>query len=131
MLLEVGCATSICCLQWDSSAEIDCPAHFTVPCAVLLAGNAVNARCELGATTYQPNILGTKGPRKMTVLIPKLDMQTNRPLKQQPKGDRDSMLNRWMGHAVHSLPVRMQNWRYYQKRQCSGEEQGKPLRGPL
>jgi hypothetical protein len=57
-------------------------------------GNAVNARCELAAVTYQTNVLGTKGPRKMTVLIPKLDSHTSRPLKLQPDSNRNGMLAR-------------------------------------
>ena len=47
--------------------------------------------------TYQPNVLGTKGPRKMTVLLPKLDGASGRPLKLAPRGERDGMLSRWAG----------------------------------
>lgn len=64
-------------------------------CRPSVAGNVVNARSELAAVTYQTNVLGTKGPRKMTVLIPKLDPAGNKPLKLQPKNDREGMLARW------------------------------------
>lgn len=50
------------------------------------------ARCELGTALYQTNVLGTKGPRKMTVLIPKLDMDGQRALPLRPKGEHDTLL---------------------------------------
>ena len=31
------------------------------------------ARTELGAVTYEYNVLGTRGPRKMTTIIPTVD----------------------------------------------------------
>lgn len=34
--------------------------------------SADSTRAEIGLVRYQTNILGTRGPRKMTVLIPKL-----------------------------------------------------------
>lgn len=50
------------------------------------------AQCELGAALYQTNVLGTKGPRKMTVLIPKLEAGGQRPLALSPKGEGDTLL---------------------------------------
>ena len=32
--------------------------------------SALAARCELGAVLYQYNVLGTRGPRKMTAIVP-------------------------------------------------------------
>jgi hypothetical protein len=37
-----------------------------------VGGEAGEARCELGAMLYTPNVLGAKGPRKMTTVLPKL-----------------------------------------------------------
>ena len=37
-----------------------------------------NVRSELGGVLYQYNILGTRGPRKMTVVIPSLDSNNTR-----------------------------------------------------
>lgn len=34
-------------------------------------------RVELGGVVYQHNVLGTRGPRKMTALLPKVDHDTN------------------------------------------------------
>ena len=41
---------------------------FQPPCNV-----GVKVRSELGLVRYQYNVLGTRGPRKMTVIIPRLD----------------------------------------------------------
>lgn len=41
---------------------------------------------------YQPNVLGTKGPRKMTVLIPKLDSSGSRPAGRAPASKADTLL---------------------------------------
>lgn len=37
-----------------------------------MAGMGAPGSCELGAVMYAPNIIGTKGPRKVTVVLPKL-----------------------------------------------------------
>lgn len=37
-------------------------------------------RKELGVILYEANVLGTKGPRKMKVLLPALDMDGRRAL---------------------------------------------------
>lgn len=37
------------------------------------------SRQELGAVTYQYNVMGTRGPRKMVALVPALDAE-NKPL---------------------------------------------------
>lgn len=43
---------------------------------------------------YQPNVLGTKGPRKMTVLIPKLDSSGGRPAGKAPGSEGETLLGR-------------------------------------
>jgi hypothetical protein len=49
-------------------------------------------KCELGAALYQTNVLGTKGPRKMTVLVPKLAPGGRTPHLTQPKGEGSTLL---------------------------------------
>lgn len=41
-----------------------------------------NVRCELGAVSYQHNVLGTRGPRKMTVVVPAINEQTLKPKRR-------------------------------------------------
>jgi hypothetical protein len=48
--------------------------------------------CELGGVIYEPNMLGTKGPRKMTVLLPKLDSSGERPVAVKGTGAVDGTL---------------------------------------
>jgi len=51
-----------------------------------------DGRAELGCVTYQYNVLGTRGPRKMTGVIPALD-SSGRCL-YHPQGEEDAMLER-------------------------------------
>ena len=51
------------------------------------------SRQEYGVVTYQYNVLGTRGPRKMTAAISMLDEQG----KRLYKGGANSMLERWVG----------------------------------
>ena len=50
-------------------------------------------RKELGAVLYETNILGYKGPRKMTVIIPAMDQQ-HQPMEFRPMRDADQLLER-------------------------------------
>eukprot|EP00877_Chromochloris_zofingiensis_P001064 jgi/Chrzof1/10959/Cz05g18210.t1 len=52
-------------------------------------------RRELGAVLYQYNVLGTRGPRRMTAAIPALDARGNS--RFQPTGPDDSILDRLKG----------------------------------
>ena len=38
----------------------------------------MSTRCELGAVLYQYNVMGVRGPRKMTALAPKVDSNGRR-----------------------------------------------------
>ena len=51
-------------------------------------------RCELGAVLYEPNLLGTKGPRRMTALVPKLGPGGEAPLALTPCGEGNTLLGR-------------------------------------
>ncbi|XP_075394053.1 tubby-related protein 2 isoform X2 [Tenrec ecaudatus] len=50
-------------------------------------------REELGAVCYETNILGFRGPRKMTVIIPGLDTENQR-MTVQPRNVQESLPNR-------------------------------------
>lgn len=53
------------------------------------SGNsALAARCELGAVMYQYNVLGTRGPRKMTAIVPQVSERNER-VVFRPKSDKD------------------------------------------
>ena len=52
-------------------------------------------------------MLGTKGPRKMTLLIPKLEAGGQRPLALSPRGEHDTLLGRcvasWLAGRLAGL----------------------------
>uniref|UniRef100_A0A3B3BCP2 Tubby-like protein n=1 Tax=Oryzias melastigma TaxID=30732 RepID=A0A3B3BCP2_ORYME len=60
------------------------------------------ARQELAAVCYETNVLGFKGPRKMTVIIPGMNMNFER-LPVRPQNDQESLLNRWQNHSMENL----------------------------
>ncbi|PSC74109.1 king tubby [Micractinium conductrix] len=62
-------------------------------------------RCELGAVMYQTNVLGTKGPRKMTVLLPKLAPGGAKPLALAPMGEGDTLLGQYKSYALGNSVV--------------------------
>ncbi|VDD91915.1 unnamed protein product [Enterobius vermicularis] len=58
--------------------------------------NNDNLRQELAAVVYEVNLMGLKGPRKMTVLIPGIYDAENYCRKQiRPTSEKDSMLEKW------------------------------------
>ncbi|XP_074075844.1 tubby-related protein 2 isoform X2 [Macrotis lagotis] len=57
-------------------------------------------REELGAVCYETNVLGFRGPRKMTIVIPDLDPQNQR-IKAQPQ--TESLLSRLQRGASQGL----------------------------
>ncbi|XP_060507667.2 tubby-related protein 2 isoform X5 [Panthera onca] len=71
-------------------------------------------REELGAVCYETNVLGFRGPRKMTVIIPGIDDQNQR-LRVQPQNEQESLLCRLQRGASQGL-VLLQNkapwWSY-------------------
>ena len=54
-------------------------------------GDPETTRRELGAVVYETNIAGTKGPRKMTVVLPKPG-KDGKPEVFQPKGENDGII---------------------------------------
>uniref|UniRef100_A0A3P9HKK1 Tubby-like protein n=2 Tax=Oryzias latipes TaxID=8090 RepID=A0A3P9HKK1_ORYLA len=60
------------------------------------------ARQELAAVCYETNVLGFKGPRKMTVIIPGMNMNFER-LPVRPQNEQESLLSRWQNHSMENL----------------------------
>ncbi|KAM4796580.1 tubby-related protein 1 isoform 2-T2 [Rhinophrynus dorsalis] len=61
-----------------------------------------NVRQELAAIVYETNVLGFKGPRKMTVLIPGMDEDCER-VPIRPRNDNDGLLQRWQNKNMENL----------------------------
>ena len=56
----------------------------------------VHARQELGTILYKQNVLGSRGPRKMKVIVPNVDENGNR-VVLRPTTNAESMLERYKG----------------------------------
>ncbi|XP_066480740.1 tubby-related protein 1 [Tiliqua scincoides] len=67
-------------------------------------GNAdwSNVRQELAAVFYETNVLGFKGPRKMTVIIPGMNSDNER-VPIRPRNDNDGLLMRWQNRIMDNL----------------------------
>uniref|UniRef100_A0A3Q4BP99 Uncharacterized protein n=1 Tax=Mola mola TaxID=94237 RepID=A0A3Q4BP99_MOLML len=63
---------------------------------------ASNLRQELAAICYETNVLGFKGPRKMSVIIPGMNMDHERVLIR-PRNDHESLLARWQNKNTESV----------------------------
>ncbi|KAG5267400.1 hypothetical protein AALO_G00221320 [Alosa alosa] len=61
-----------------------------------------NTRQELAAICYETNVLGFKGPRKMTVIIPGMNMNFER-IPVRPTSEQDTLLGKWQGRALDNL----------------------------
>ncbi|XP_040886091.1 tubby-related protein 3 isoform X1 [Toxotes jaculatrix] len=61
-----------------------------------------NTRQELAAICYETNVLGFKGPRKMTVIIPGMNMNFER-VPVRPQNEQESLLSRWHSHSLDNL----------------------------
>ncbi|NP_001092462.1 tubby-related protein 3 [Bos taurus] len=59
-------------------------------------------RQELAAVCYETNVLGFKGPRKMSVIIPGMNMNHER-IPFQPRNDHESLLPKWQNKAMENL----------------------------
>ncbi|XP_067346411.1 tubby-related protein 3 isoform X2 [Channa argus] len=69
------------------------------PGALLEEGNT---RQELAAICYETNVLGFKGPRKMTVIIPGMNMSFER-VPVRPQNEQESLISRWQNHSLDNL----------------------------
>ncbi|XP_066580728.1 tubby-related protein 3 isoform X3 [Amia ocellicauda] len=59
-------------------------------------------RQELAAICYETNVLGFKGPRKMTVIIPGMNMNFER-VPVRPQNEQESLLTKWQNHSLDNL----------------------------
>nr|XP_021483047.1 tubby-related protein 2 isoform X3 [Meriones unguiculatus] len=64
--------------------------------------DSARIREELGVVCYETNVLGFRGPRKMTVILPGMDSRKQR-MKVQPQNDQDSILSRLQKGARQGL----------------------------
>ncbi|XP_010014744.1 PREDICTED: tubby-related protein 1 [Nestor notabilis] len=61
-----------------------------------------NVRQELSAVVYETNVLGFKGPRKMTVIIPGMNSDNER-VPIRPRNDNDGLLMRWQNRNMDNV----------------------------
>ncbi|XP_058882912.1 tubby protein homolog isoform X1 [Acipenser ruthenus] len=61
-----------------------------------------NTRQEMAAICYETNVLGFKGPRKMTVVIPGMNMSHDR-VPVRPRNDHESLLTKWQNRSMDNL----------------------------
>uniref|UniRef100_A0A8C4ZFP9 Tubby-like protein n=1 Tax=Gadus morhua TaxID=8049 RepID=A0A8C4ZFP9_GADMO len=61
-----------------------------------------NTRQELAAVCYETNVLGFKGPRKMTVIIPGMNMNFER-VPVRPSSEQESLLSKWQNRCLENL----------------------------
>ncbi|XP_061100629.1 tubby protein homolog isoform X2 [Conger conger] len=63
---------------------------------------ASNLRQELAAICYETNVLGFKGPRKMSVIIPGMNMEHER-VSIRPRNEHETLLARWQNKSTESV----------------------------
>ncbi|XP_027033938.1 tubby protein isoform X1 [Tachysurus fulvidraco] len=63
---------------------------------------ATNLRQELAAICYETNVLGFKGPRKMSVIIPGMNMEHER-VCIRPRNEHETLLARWQNKSTESV----------------------------
>ncbi|XP_062917963.1 tubby protein homolog isoform X2 [Mobula hypostoma] len=64
--------------------------------------DACNLRQELAAICYETNVLGFKGPRKMSVIIPGMNMDHER-VSIRPRNEHETLLARWQNKNTESV----------------------------
>jgi len=65
-------------------------------------GDKDHLRKELAAVVYETNVLGFKGPRKMTVVIPGMTLEQER-VDVSPKTDNDGLVERYKRKHMDNL----------------------------
>ena len=58
---------------------------------------------EVAAVRYEVNVLGTKGPRKMTAIMPAIDAESGRPLARAPSIHADNSIIERCCHASSAV----------------------------
>ncbi|XP_031798275.1 tubby protein homolog isoform X4 [Sarcophilus harrisii] len=61
-----------------------------------------NLRQELAAICYETNVLGFKGPRKMSVIIPGMSMVHER-VSIRPRNEQETLLARWLSKNTDTI----------------------------
>ncbi|XP_053113678.1 tubby-related protein 3 isoform X2 [Hemicordylus capensis] len=61
-----------------------------------------HTRQELAAICYETNVLGFKGPRKMSVVIPGMDVNHQR-IPIRPRNEHESLLSTWQNKNLENL----------------------------
>uniref|UniRef100_A0A2K6FHX7 Tubby-like protein n=1 Tax=Propithecus coquereli TaxID=379532 RepID=A0A2K6FHX7_PROCO len=61
-----------------------------------------HTRQELAAVCYETNVLGFKGPRKMSVIIPGMNMNHER-IPFRPRNDHESLISKWQNKTMENL----------------------------
>uniref|UniRef100_A0A8C6RWJ0 Tubby-like protein n=1 Tax=Nannospalax galili TaxID=1026970 RepID=A0A8C6RWJ0_NANGA len=61
-----------------------------------------HTRQELAAICYETNVLGFKGPRKMCVIIPGMNMNHER-IPFRPRNEHESLLSKWQNKSMENL----------------------------
>ncbi|NXC12210.1 TULP3 protein, partial [Corythaeola cristata] len=61
-----------------------------------------HTRQELAAICYETNVLGFKGPRKMSVIIPGMNMNHKR-IPIRPRNEQESLLSKWQTKNLENL----------------------------
>ncbi|KAI5945343.1 Tubby protein [Manis javanica] len=64
-------------------------------------------RQELAAVCYETNVLGFKGPRKMSVIVPGMNMVHER-VSIRPRNEQEMLLARWQNKNMESI-IELQN----------------------
>ncbi|XP_019749223.1 tubby-related protein 3 isoform X1 [Hippocampus comes] len=72
------------------------------PCKNIAAMEDGSTRQELAAVCYETNVLGFKGPRKMTVIIPGMNANFER-VPVSPHNEQESLLSRWQSRSLDNL----------------------------
>nr|XP_056711878.1 tubby-related protein 3 [Euleptes europaea] len=61
-----------------------------------------HTRQELAAVCYETNVLGFKGPRKMSVIIPGMNLNHQR-IPIRPRNELESLLSKWQNKSLDNL----------------------------
>ncbi|CAI5783595.1 Uncharacterized protein PODLI_1B020309 [Podarcis lilfordi] len=61
-----------------------------------------HTRHELAAICYETNVLGFKGPRKMSVIIPGMNLNHQR-IPIRPRNEHESLLSKWQNKNMENL----------------------------
>ncbi|XP_037055628.1 tubby-related protein 2 isoform X1 [Peromyscus leucopus] len=69
--------------------------------------DSTRIREKLGVVCYESNVLGFRGPRKMTVILPGMDRRKQR-MRVQPQNDQDSIVSR-LQKGARQGPLLLQN----------------------